>query len=272
MSSSRRTNRVKEQADLKVYLDEQATRFNQPGFIDNDPIVVPYQFTLQQDIEIIGFWTAMLSWGQRTTIINKANNLIALMDGAPYDFIMHHKERDLQRFHTFKHRTFNYTDTLYFLHFFTQWYRRHSTLEEAFLCDGYAGQQNVEQMLIYFHQHFFDDADAPKRTRKHVPTPLSGSSCKRLNMFLRWMVRSDNNGVDFGLWKRIRPDQLICPLDVHVDRVARKLKLLNRKQTDWRAAVELTEALKTFDAADPVRYDFALFGIGLEAKSVLRKP
>jgi uncharacterized protein (TIGR02757 family) len=163
------------------------------------------------------------------------------------------------------------TDTLWFIYFFRTFYARHESLEEAFLSDGYSTERHVEKMLIHFHKMFFFDPDAPHRTKKHIPSPASKSACKRINMFLRWMVRKDSNGVDFGVWHRIRPDQLICPLDVHVERVARKLGLLTRKQTDWAAAVELTDNLKTFDPMDPVKYDFALFGSGVMEKDALFK-
>jgi len=276
MPSSRRTSRNKQtvasDAQLRIFLDEQVIRFNQPAFIEHDPISIPHRFSRLQDIEIMGFWTAILAWGQRTTIINSAQTLIQLMDNAPYDFILGHEPQDLQRFLQFRHRTFNATDALYFIHFFRHWYEQHISLEEAFLCSGYAQEKHVEKLLIHFHNTFFFDPDAPQRTRKHIATPRSKSSCKRINMFLRWMVRKDTHGIDFGVWKHIRPDQLICPLDVHVDRVARKLGLIERKQTDWQTAVALTERLRTFDPVDPVKYDFALFGIGVAEKSSFRLP
>lgn len=271
---NRRINRNKNQtvsdARLSVYLDEQVARFNQPNFIQDDPISIPHRFTRLQDIEIMALWTAVLAWGQRVTIIKSAEKLITLMDGAPYDFVTGHQDQDLKRFLSFRHRTFNDIDTLYFLHFFKQWYQHHNSLEEAFLCAGYEQEIHVEKLLIHFHNTFFNDPVAPHRTRKHIATPQSKSSCKRINMFLRWMVRKDRSGVDFGLWNHIRPNQLICPLDVHVDRVARKLGLIERKQTDWRTAVALTERLRMFDPDDPVKYDFALFGIGVDEKKSIR--
>lgn len=251
---------------LSELLERKVALYNRPEFIANDPISIPHRFTKLQDIEISGLWTAVLAWGQRKTIINKSIELFALMDNAPYDFIINHTATDLKRFANFKHRTFNYTDTLYFIYFFNKFYTKHDSLEKAFLCPGYQQAETVEKMLIQFHTLFFDDENAPHRTRKHLPTPLSKSTCKRLNMFLRWMVRSNETQVDFGLWKEIRSNQLICPLDVHVDRVARQLNLLKRKQTDWTAAVTLTENLKQFDPLDPVKYDFALFGIGVTEK------
>ncbi|MEM1325428.1 MAG: TIGR02757 family protein [Bacteroidota bacterium] len=257
------------QETLKAYLNEAADRHNHTDFIDNDPISIPHQFSKLQDIEIIGFWTAMLAWGQRKTIINKANELVERMDGSPYDFILHHQEEDRKAFLTFKHRTFQPTDTLYFLEFLQQYYQQHESLETAFLPDGQR-TDSVEASLIHFHHLFFSLPFAPQRTRKHLATPARKSTCKRLNMFLRWMVRQDDRGVDFGLWRRIEPHQLLIPLDVHVDRVARRLGLLRRKQTDWLSVLELTEQLRRFNANDPVRYDFALFGDGVLEKKTIR--
>jgi len=253
--------------ELKSYLDSCVEKFNTPDFIEKDPISIPHQFKKRQDIEITAFWVAMLAWGQRKTIINKANELIQLMDGAPYDFILNHKEKDRKAFLDFKHRTFQATDTLYFLEFFQNFYKENKTLETAFAKHLTPESVNIEAALKGFHEIFFELPDSPKRTRKHVSTPIRNSSCKRLNMFLRWMVRPNDTGVDFGLWKKIKTNQLLIPLDVHVDRVARRLGLLKRKQTDWKSVVELTNNLKQLDEDDPVKYDFALFGIGvLEGK------
>ena len=256
---------------LKGFLDDCVKKYNQPDFIENDPICIPHQFTRIQDIEIMGFWAAMLAWGQRKTIINKSRELIELMGGAPYEFILHHQEKDRKAFLSFKHRTFQVTDTLYFLEFFQQFYRENDSLEDAFTRHMQEDDQTVENALRGFHQLFFALPDSPKRTQKHIATPARNSSCKRLNMFLRWMVRNDNRGVDFGCWKRIRTDQLLMPLDVHVDRIARRYGLLERKQRDWKAVLELTENLRAFDADDPVKYDFALFGIGVLEKEALKK-
>ncbi|MEQ8244391.1 TIGR02757 family protein [Fulvivirga sp.] len=250
--------------NLKAFLDLKVERYNQPGFIKNDPIVIPHRFSKKQDVEIAGFFAAVLAWGQRITIINKCNELFAAMDNAPHDFILNHREAELKRFENFKHRTFNATDTLYFIHFFKTYYSRYESLESAFLPDGKS--KGMEDNLKHFHNLFFDLPDAPQRTRKHIATPARKSACKRLNMYLRWMVRSDDCGVDFGLWKKLKPSELICPCDLHVDRVARKLHLINRKQTDWLTALELTEKLREFDPEDPVKYDFALFGLGIEEK------
>lgn len=253
-------------SQLKKYLDECVEQFNRPTFIPDDPISIPHQFTKLQDIEIMGFWVSMLAWGQRKTIINKANELISLMDGAPYDFICNHEEKDRARFESFKHRTFQYTDTLYFLHFFQYYYRQANSLQQAFSKYLSPQAEHVGPALIGFHEDFFSLPDAPRRTRKHIATPARKSSCKRLNMFLRWMVRKDDKGVDFGLWDSIETRQLLMPLDVHVDRVARQFGLLKRKQRDWQAVLELTESLRAFDPKDPVKYDFALFGMGVLEK------
>jgi len=250
---------------LKEFLEEKVDQYNRPDFIPNDPISIPHRFTKTQDIEIMGFWAAVLAWGQRKTIINKCNELIKLLDGAPYDFIMNHKESDLKPFLNFKHRTFNATDTLYFITFFKEYYSKNDSLENAFILGNNSVLKDsdlyIERALINFHHLFFSLDDYPHRTKKHIPTPARGSTCKRMNMFLRWMVRKDDKGVDFGIWQML-PSQLVCPCDVHVDKAARKLGLITRKQTDWLTALELTENLKQFDPDDPVKYDFALFGVG----------
>jgi uncharacterized protein (TIGR02757 family) len=249
---------------LQSFLDEKVQQYNQPAFIENDPICIPHLFSRQQDVEIMGLWAAVLAWGQRKTIINKCRELISLMDHAPYDFILHHQEEDLKRFLLFKHRTFNPTDALYFIAFFRDYYTKYDTLEEAFFQHMQPGDQTTEKALTGFRNLFFRLEYAPARTRKHISTPAANSACKRLNMFLRWMVRKDNNGVDFGIWRKINPSQLVCPCDVHVDRVARRLGLISRKQTDWLTALELTSNLRQLDPSDPVKYDFALFGLGIE--------
>lgn len=252
---------------LKALLDEAADRYNRPDFIASDPIAVPHRYARLQDREIMGFWTAMLAWGQRKTILAKATELSALMDEAPYDFVTGHRESDLQRMLSFRHRTFNDTDLLYFMAFFRHHYAVSDTLETAFLKAWRPDHDTVEEALNGFHRYFFSLDHVPERTRKHVPAPERKSTCKRLNMFLRWMVRRDGRGVDFGSWTAIRPDQLVIPLDVHVERVARRIGLLRRPSRDWQAALELTRRLRAFDPEDPVRYDFALFGMG-----VLEKP
>lgn len=248
--------------ELKIFLDAKVDLYNQPSFIKADPISVPHLFTKKQDIEIAGFFAAMFAWGNRTTIINKSKELMQLMDNAPHQFCLHHSPKELKRVLNFKHRTFNTTDLLYFIDFFKFHYSKHKSLETAFTRHG----KTAEEMLAGFHHYFFSLTDIPERTRKHIATPERKSGCKRINMFLRWMVRQDNKGVDFGIWKNISPAQLICPIDLHVARVAKKLNILQRKQTDWQAAMELTEYLRTLDAADPVKYDFALFGLGAMEK------
>lgn len=251
---------------LKDFLDQKVEQYNQPGFIPNDPVSIPHRFSKKQDIEVSGFFAAILAWGQRKTIINKCLELMQMMENAPHEFLIYHQEADLKPFLTFKHRTFNDIDTLYFIHFLSWFYRNHDSLEEAFLIDRKSGNATMEKLLISFHEFFFSMPDAPQRTKKHIATPARKAACKRINMFLRWMVRKDKNGVDFGIWEKISPAQLICPCDVHVDRVARKLGLIDRKQTDWLTAVELTGRLSEFDPTDPVKYDFALFGLGVEEK------
>ena len=253
--------------DLKNYLDDCVERFEKPDFIADDPIGIPHRFTKQQDIEIIAFWASILAWGQRKSIINSANRLVELMDGSPHDFILNHEERDRAPFESFKHRTFQTLDTLYFLEFFQQYYKKNASLETAFSRHLTKDCITTEKALIGFHNDFFNLEDAPQRTRKHIATPERGSTCKRLNMFLRWMVRSNEKGVDFGLWKNISSSQLLIPLDVHVERVARKFSMLEREKTDWKTVIELTENLRQFDPNDPVKYDFALFGIGILEKT-----
>jgi uncharacterized protein (TIGR02757 family) len=249
------------------FLEQKYVEFNAISFIEGDPISIPHSFTKKQDIEIMAFWTAMLSWGNRKSIISSAKKLVDLMDGAPHDFILGHQEKDLKKFLQFKHRTFNATDTLYFIEFFNYYYQKHDSLEDAFSASLTKKSVNVESGLAGFHDLFFSLEDAPHRTKKHIATPIRKSTCKRINMFLRWMVRKDKGGVDFGIWNKIKPAQLLCPLDVHVDRVGRKLGLIERKQTDWETVLELTENLRSFDAKDPVKYDFALFGIGVLDKA-----
>jgi len=249
---------------LKSYLDEQVKRINTPSFIENDPISIPHTYSKKQDVEIASFWTAMLAWGQRKTIINKATELFDLMDQSPHEFIIGHSEKDRKRFSEFKHRTFNFTDTLYFLDRLQQHYLKFDSLEDAFLIEGQCN--SVKESLSFFHDRFFEPDFAPDRSRKHVSTPARKSSCKRLNMFLRWMVRKDKNGVDFGIWDRINPKQLMIPLDIHVGRVSRELGLLQRKQNDWMAVEELTSLLRKFDSDDPVKFDYALFGLGIGLK------
>lgn len=246
---------------LKELLDEKAAHYNNPSFIEFDPISIPHLFSLKQDREIMGFFASILAWGQRKTIINKCHDLINRFGNEPYKFIKEHGEDDLRGLQGFKHRTFNDTDLLYFVDFFKRYYDMYDTLEEAFIpTDGFI---SIEDSLINFEINFFNNPNAPQRTRKHIATPARNSACKRLNMFLRWMVRSEG-GVDFGIWNRIPKSELICPIDLHVDRTARKLGLITRKQTDWQTAIELTENLRKLDSSDPIKYDFALFGLSID--------
>jgi uncharacterized protein (TIGR02757 family) len=251
---------------IKDFLNRKVDEYNQPSFIKDDPVLVPHLFTKQQDIEIAGFFAALFAWGNRTTIIQKAKALMQLMDMAPHDFILTHKETDLKKLLSFKHRTFTTTDLLYFIHFLRFHYSNHQSLETAFTQGFQATDPTVEAGLNNFHHYFFSLDDFPARTRKHIASPEKGSTCKRLNMFLRWMVRKDKKAVDFGIWENISPSQLVCPIDLHVARVARRFNLLTRKQTDWQAALQLTEYLRTLDKNDPVKYDFALFGLGVIEK------
>jgi uncharacterized protein (TIGR02757 family) len=249
---------------LRAFLDRKVAEYNRSSFIADDPICIPHAYSKRQDIEIAGFFTAIFSWGNRTSIINKSKELMQLMDGSPHQFILHHSDKELRQLLSFKHRTFNPTDLLYFIEFFRHHYTRYDSLEDAFLL----GEPPYEARaaLAAFHHYFFSLEAVPPRTRKHIATPERNSSCKRLNMFLRWMVRKDDQGVDFGLWDRISSSQLICPLDLHVARVARRFGLLTRTPTDWLAALELTQNLALLDPEDPTKYDFALFGLGVMEK------
>lgn len=249
-------------AALQALLNERAAFYNTPAFIAADPVSLPHRFTRRQDIEIAGLFAAVLAWGHRSMILRNGDRLLGWMDSAPYDFVRHHTEDDLRRFLGFAHRTFNTTDLLHFLRFLQRHYKTSDSLETAFTGGAVYTDETVEAALARFHEAVFDFEDAPQRTRKHVATPVRSSACKRLCMYLRWMVRNDAQGVDFGLWKTLTPAQLVCPLDVHSAGTARRLGLLDRTTTDWKAALELTGRLRAFDPEDPVRYDFALFGMG----------
>lgn len=243
-------------------LESKYKEYNTKDFIALDPVCIPHRFSKKEDIEIMGFIAAVLAWGQRKTIINKCTELIERMDGSPHQFITQHQDTDLQQLEGFVHRTFNDTDLLYFIYALKELYAHHTSMEEVFLTGMNKNALNTEGGLIAFRTYFFS-FDHPHRTRKHISSPETKSACKRLNMFLRWMVRKDNKGVDFGIWKKIQPAQLVCPCDVHVDRIARQLGLITRRQLDWQTAVELTQNLKNLDPKDPVKYDFALFGMGV---------
>jgi uncharacterized protein (TIGR02757 family) len=247
---------------LKIFLNEAYQNYHNDHFLAADPLQIPHQFTAKQDIEIMAFFAATLAWGQRKSIINSCLKLVQLFDNQPYNFIINHKEEDLKRFETFVHRTFNATDLLYFIAFLKQHYQREESLETAFSKFLEPQDAHVEKALIGFHQYFCSLPYFPKRTGKHIASPAKKSACKRLNMFLRWMVRKDDLGIDFGLWEQISPAQLLCPLDVHVERQARILGLITRPKSDFLTVLELTQNLKKFDAKDPVKFDFALFGLG----------
>ncbi|MCX6331985.1 MAG: TIGR02757 family protein [Bacteroidetes bacterium] len=254
--------------DIQTLLNQKVKQYNQISFISKDPICIPHLFKKQQDIEIAGFFAAIFAWGNRTTIINKSRELLDRMDNAPYAFCTQHQPKDLKKLLGFVHRTFNDTDLLYVIEFFKQHYTNQTSLETAFFKHQVTGEKikNVEMALTHFHEYFFSLEDAPHRTKKHIAHPVSGSTCKRLNMYLRWMIRNDQQGVDFGIWKSIKPAELICPVDVHVARVARSLGMIKRKQTDWLTALELTNYCRTLDSKDPVKYDFALFSLGVIEK------
>jgi uncharacterized protein (TIGR02757 family) len=244
--------------DLKSFLDSKYDLYNRPEFIETDPIQVPHSFTLPRDIEIAAFLTATLAWGQRRTIINKSIQLMRLMENSPFSFIMGAKDSDFTRFDDFRHRTFNATDTLYFLHALKNIYLLHGGLSKVFE-QGFKQYKDAGKAMVHFRKVFFE-GEHPARTCKHIPDISKGSSAKRLSMFLRWMVRQDDRGVDFGLWKNISPSWLCVPLDVHTGNTARRLGLLKHKYNDWKAVIELTNKLRIFDPSDPAKYDFALFG------------
>jgi uncharacterized protein (TIGR02757 family) len=270
-------------SELKEFLEDKYDKYNRIDFIDSDPISIPHQFIQKEDIEIAGFLAATLAWGQRVTIINNANRLMKLMDNSPFDFVMHAKEKDFKPFAEFKHRTFNGIDVVFFMKSLQQIYQKHGGLQNVFASDTQLSPKaewNVQGAITNFRSVFFS-IPHPARTTKHISNPAENSSAKRLCMYLRWMVRSDKRGVDFGLWaspstsiknengvknKFITSAKLMCPLDVHSGNVARKLGLLKRTQNDWKAVEELTNNLKKMDATDPVKYDFALFGLGVFEK------
>ena len=251
------------QEDLKVFLDEKVILYNNPEFITSDPIQVPHAFTKKEDIEIAGFIAATIAWGNRKMIINNAKKFMTLLDNAPHDFIMNHSEDEINKLDHFVHRTFNHIDAKYFIKALKHIYTHHNGLENAFAKANTS--HNLQHAISNFKQVFFE-IEHPQRTQKHISDPLKGSAAKRINMFLRWMVRNDKAGVDFGIWKSISPSLLSCPLDVHSGNVARKLGLLQRKQNDAKALFELDTNLRLLDPSDPVKYDFALFGLGVFEK------
>jgi uncharacterized protein (TIGR02757 family) len=250
-------------SDIKEFLDEKVSQYNTLAFIDSDPISIPHRYNLKEDIEISGFLASTIAWGNRTMIIKNASKLLGLMGNSPYDFIMNHDEQDLDRFNGFVHRTFNETDLVYFIKSIKNIYVNYGGLENVF---AQSATPCSTQLAIHEFKKVFFSLPHPARTSKHVSDPEKGSAAKKINMYLRWMVRSDNKGVDFGIWKGISPHQLSCPLDVHSGRVARKLGLLSRNQNDSKALEELDFNLRQMDNDDPVKYDFALFGLGVFEK------
>jgi uncharacterized protein (TIGR02757 family) len=247
--------------NIKSFLDEKILLFNRAEFIETDPIQIPSLFTTKENIEIAGFLAATIAWGQRPTIIRNAHKLISLMQNNPYEYLMNSDERDWEAFQDFKHRTFNGVDCIYFLKALKDIYLHHGGLEPVFT-KGYQLGSSVFSALRYFRSVFFE-LEHERRTEKHVSDVERGAAAKRLNMYLRWMVRTDQSNVDFGLWENIPTSALMLPLDVHTGNVARKLGLLTRTQNDWRAVEEITQKLREFDPNDPVKYDFALFGLGV---------
>lgn len=246
--------------EMKLFLDEKVAQYNHPKFIESDPIQIPHQFTIKEDIEISGFLTATIAWGKRQMIIKNANKMMALLDNAPFDFVLNHSDKDLENIAHFVHRTFNLEDFKFFIQSLKNIYTNHNGLEAVFANN--ITNKNTVNAIHQFKKVFFEVPHLP-RTTKHVSDPLKGSAAKRINMFLRWMVRNDTKGVDFGLWNSIKPSVLSCPLDVHSGNVARKLQLINRKQNDAKALLELNSNLRKLDANDPAKYDFALFGLGV---------
>ena len=247
---------------IKNFLEEKTALYNSAEFIRTDPVSIPHLFSKKEDIEIAGFLAAAIAWGQRPVILKNAKAFLQLMDDSPHAFITGFKSSDLKRFRPFVHRTFNGTDAVYFLKALRNIYKVHGGLEKVFLSGLQSGDSDLKNSITHCRKIFFSLPHL-QRTEKHFSNPDAGSAAKRINMFLRWMVRKDNSGVDFGIWKSIPPSLLSCPLDVHSGRVARRLGLLKRKQNDWKATEELTASLKSYDAADPVKYDFALFGLGV---------
>jgi uncharacterized protein (TIGR02757 family) len=246
--------------ELKEFLDEKVEKYNQLDFIEHDPISIPHRFASKEDIEISGFLAATIAWGNRTMILRNANRMMAYLDDSPYDFILNHSERDLERISTVIHRTFNAADFIYFIKALKYIYKTQNGLEGIF--DQYRTKDSLQPAIHQFRNKFFELPHS-SRTMKHISDPFKGSAAKKINMYLRWMIRKDNRGVDFGLWNSISPSILSCPLDVHSGNIARKLGLLTRKQNDSKAVSELDDALRKLDKDDPVKYDFALFGLGV---------
>lgn len=254
-------------SELKQFLDEKVELYNTPSFIESDPISIPHQFYLKEDIEIIGFLVSTIAWGNRKMINRSGNNLANLLGNSPYDFVMNYENKGISLLKNFKHRTFNSFDLDFFITALKNIYTNHKGLENVFSSPINMDSTTMDDSIENFRKIFFETvADSKFRTFKHVASPAKGSASKRINMYLRWMVRQDKKGVDFGIWKNISPSLLSCPLDVHSGNVGRALGLLQRKQNDWKAVMELDNNLRKMDAADPVKYDFALFGLGVFEK------
>jgi uncharacterized protein (TIGR02757 family) len=247
---------------IKELLDEKYLQFNEKGFIANDPVQIPHLFSKKEDIEIAGFLAATIAWGNRKSIITNATRLMILMDNAPHEFVTQHSPKELKKFLPFVHRTFNGIDCTFFIRSLKNIYKKHGSMELAFSKGLNENDADIKNAIVYFREQFLKP-EHQKRTEKHVSDPGSNSSAKRLCMYLRWMVRKDNKGVDFGIWKTIKPSQLCLPLDVHTGNVSRKLGLLKRTQNDWKAVEEITSVLRLLDKNDPVKYDFSLFGLGV---------
>lgn len=251
--------------ELKEYLDSKVILYNNSRFIETDPIQIPHQFSLKEDIEISAFLTATIAWGNRKMIINNASKMMSMLGNSPYDFIINHNKNQLEGLDNFVHRTFNHEDLKTFIKSLRHIYINHGGLETVFSKNQ--DEYSMQQAISIFKNHFFE-VEHQHRTTKHVSDPMNNSAAKRINMFLRWMSRQDNAGVDFGIWKSISPKKLSCPLDVHSGNMARKLGLLTRKQNDAKALFELDTSLRKMDANDPVKYDFALFGLGVFEKDI----
>jgi len=245
---------------IKELLDKKYLEYNNISFIKDDPVQIPHLFSKKEDIEISAFLTSSISWGNRLSIINNSRKLMNYMDNSPYDFIQNYSSSDLRRFEGFVHRTFNNIDCIYFLRSLKNIYKNYLGLEEVFM-NGFNKSDNIYGAIEHFAEIFLL-LEHEKRVKRHIPNVIAGSAAKRINMFLRWMIRYDEQGVDFGIWKGISKSKLMLPLDVHTANTARKLGILRRKQNDWKAVEEVTSILRLFDYNDPVKYDFALFGIG----------
>ena len=247
--------------EIKELLDEKYFQFNNTAFIETDPISIPHQFSKKEDIEIASLLVATIAWGQRISIINNGNKLMRLMNDEPHEFILNFSKKDAVRFESFVHRTFNSTDCIFFLNSLKNIYTKHGGLETAF-SKGFSNKETDVKNAITNFRELFLNTTHQYRSEKHISNPSAKSSAKRLCMFLRWMVRKDKHGVDFGIWKTIKPHQLCLPLDLHTGNVSRKLALLKRTQNDWQAVEEITSVLRNFDKNDPIKYDFSLFGLG----------